>query len=149
MQLSSSCSHPTESKAWAADRKKVLPDGCAINNIKLIHKPQTSSKISGGLIDLFSLNCRRAGIKIPWVTEGLIEQGKGTERAVVGQYTSTKDHAIAAYKAIIPNSNWLAVLAVLLKINGVTEQLGSVTGYSSKCTYGDSVGGVDVVVLSD
>ena len=117
--------------------------------MKLLHKAQAARKISSGFINRLPLYGRLSGIEAPCLAKGLVQQGKSTEHAVVGQNTSTKDHTVAAHKAIVPNSNRLAVLAVLLKINGVTEQLRAVAGDSTEGTYGDTIGGVDVVVLGD
>ena len=68
---------------------------------------------------------------------------------MVGQNTAAEDHAIAAHEAVGADVDGLAVLAVVLQINGMAEQLGVVAGDGAEGPDGDAVGAVDVVVFGD
>ena len=68
---------------------------------------------------------------------------------MIGQHTATKDHTIAADKTIGADGDGLTVLAVVLQINGMAEQLGVIAGDGGEGTDGNSVGAVNVVVLGD
>lgn len=79
----------------------------------------------------------------------LIEQREGAEHAVVWQLTAAEDDTVAAYKAVGPNGDRLAVLAVVLEVDGMAEQLGMVASDGGEGADGDAVGAVNVMVLGD
>lgn len=80
---------------------------------------------------------------------GLVEQGEGTEHAMIGQHTATKDHATGSHKAVRADHDRFTVLPVELEINGMGEQLGAITGDGGEGPDRDPVGDINVVVFND
>lgn len=80
---------------------------------------------------------------------GLVEQGKGPKHAVIGKSASAEYQTTGTHEAVGTDSDGLAVLAVVLQVDGMAEQLGVVAGDNGEWADADAVGAVDVVMLGD
>ena len=101
------------------------------------------------MVDQFDESARLAGIEAPGFAKGLVEQEEGSEHAVIGKHAAVEDHAVAAPETIEPDHDVLALLKVVLDIDGMVEPLGVVAGDGREGVDRDPIGGVNAVELGD
>ena len=127
----------------------MLPVGWARSSNGLLHEAPGAAEVGRPGIDGLDRSGRLAGVEAPGLAVGFVEQGKGAEHGMVGEHTAAEDHTGSAHEAVGADADGLAVLAVVLQINGMAEQLGVVAGDGAEGPDGDAVGAVDVVILGD
>lgn len=80
---------------------------------------------------------------------GLVEKRKGSEHGMIRKDTAAKNHAGGAHEAMSTNRDGLTVLAVVMQVDGVAEDLRAIAGQGGEGPDGDAVRAVDVVVLGN
>jgi len=113
------------------------------------HKTVGAAEVGRAGINGFHTPGWLAGIEAPRVAVYLVEQGEGAEDRMVGKSTASKDHAGGANEAVSTNGDWLTVLAVVVQVDGVAEELGPIAGNGREGADADAVGAVDVVTLGN
>ena len=94
----------------------------------LLHKTNLTAEVGSISIDGLTPDGRLAGIKTPWFKVAVIQERKCTKNGVIRQYAANKDHKVGTYKKVGTNHNLLAIVAIVLQVKGVAEQLGVVAG---------------------
>ena len=101
------------------------------------------------MVGRFAETARLAGIEDPGFAEGLVEQGEGSEHAVIGKHAAVEVHAVASKKTKGPDHDLLALLEIVLNIDGMVEPLGVVACDGCERVDRDPIGGVNVVELGN
>lgn len=100
-------------------------------------------------VDSFQPPGRLTSIQGPRLLQGLIEQGKGAKDTRIRQHAATKNHAVATHKAVRTYGDRLTVLAVLLQVDGMGEELGVIAGNGGEGPDRDPIGAIDMMVLGN